>query len=120
MKDSGKTGQSVHDTERRHEPRSIKLANHRAEFKFPGFPIYQLKLRDISAKGAGVVVRADSNFLTMIRIGQELNVNLLLPRETGVAGNYKSRIEHISELNQGRFKGHMVVGISILNKLNSF
>jgi hypothetical protein len=120
MKASGRIESTSHDPERRQEPRSAKLSNHRAEFKFPGVPVYQLKVRDISAKGAGIVVRADSNFLTMIQIGQELNVNLLLPKESGPSGHYQSRIEHISELNQGRFKGHRVVGISMLNKINSY
>jgi hypothetical protein len=30
------------------------------------------------------------------------------------SGHYLSRIEHISELKEGRFKGHMVIEIPIL------
>jgi hypothetical protein len=119
MKHPRRTEPFDRDSERRLEPRSTQLSNHRAEIKFPGVPVYQLKVRDMSAKGAGIVVRADSHFLNMVQIGQELNVNLLMPRETGPSGQYKSRIEHISELHQGRFKGHRVVGISILDKINS-
>jgi hypothetical protein len=109
------------NTDRRLEPRATQLSNHRAEFKFPGVPIYQLKVRDLSAKGAGVVARADSNFLKMIEIGQELDVKLISPGETiGSSGHYRSRIEHVSELKEGRFRGHMVVGISIHTRTNSY
>jgi hypothetical protein len=105
-------------TERRHELRTTKLPNHRAEFKFTGVPVYQLKVRDLSAKGVGIVVRADSNFLKMIQVGQELDIKMI--PGTGAAGapDYqRSRIEHVSELKEGRFRGHMVVGLSISNKI---
>jgi hypothetical protein len=100
--------------DRRLEPRATKISNHRAEIKFIGFPVYQFKLRDLSSKGAGIVARADSNFLKMIQAGQELEVKLIsVDAATGIYGHYKARIEHISELKKGRFRGHMVVGISI-------
>jgi hypothetical protein len=108
---------SVPPVERRAEPRAVQLSNHRVEFKFPGVPVYQLKVRDLSEKGAGVVVKAGSNFLTLIAIGQELNMKLLCPAESRYpAGHFTSRVQHVSELANGRFKGHLVVGISILKK----
>jgi len=103
--------------DRRIEPRAIKLSNHSAEFKIPGVPVYQLKVRDLSANGGGIVARADSKILNLIRIGQELDVKLIsFAGATGQSGHYKSRIEHISEVKEGRFRGHMVVGILILDK----
>ena len=114
-----KSSEQIHQTaklpERRTEPRSSRLPNHRVEIKFPSVPVYQLKVRDVSPNGAGIIVRADSKFLTMVQIGQELNVNFLAPADAApLSGHHKLRIEHISELGKGRFKGHMVVGISIL------
>jgi hypothetical protein len=111
--------QPSQNSDRRLELRATKLSNHRAEFIFIGVPVYQLKVRDLSAKGAGIVVRADSNFLEMVQIGQQLDVNLISHGESvGPAGHYKSRIEHISELSEGRFRGHMVVGLSLLKKMS--
>ena len=105
--------------ERRTEPRAAHLSSHRVEFKFPGVPVYQLKVRDISERGAGVVVKADSNFLAMITVGQELTIKLIAPMESkSPVGHYRSRIEHISELESGRFKGHLVVGVSMLKEIN--
>jgi hypothetical protein len=103
--------------ERRAEPRAKGLSDHRAEFKFPGVPVYQFKARDISEIGAGIVVRADSGFLNMIEVGQELNVNLLVPRGSNPSGYFKSRVKHISELENSRFKGHLAVGLSIHDKV---
>lgn len=107
--------------ERRAMDRAVRLSNHRAEFKFPGVPVYQLKVRDLSEKGAGVVVKAGSNFLTLIEIGQEMNMKLLSPAESAIpTGQYLSRVQHISALEGGRFKGHLVVGMSMLKKINSY
>lgn len=112
---------AVPSVERRAEARAGRLSNHRAEFKFPGVPVYQLKVRDLSEKGAGVVVKAGSNFLTLIEVGQELHMKLLSPSESPIpAGHYMSRVQHISELEGGRFKGHLVVGVSMLKKINSY
>lgn len=111
-----RTGQTP---DRRLEHRATKLTSHRAEIKFTGVPIYQLKVRDLSSKGAGIVARTDSNFLRLIQVGQELEVKLIsFAAASGMSGRYRSRIAHISELKEGRFRGHMVVGLSILNKIN--
>jgi hypothetical protein len=102
--------------ERRREPRATELSNQRAEFKLTYVPVYQLKVRDLSAKGAGIVVRADSNVLKMIQVGQELDVKMI--PETASPGYQRSRVAHVTELKEGRFKGHMLVGISIRGRVN--
>ena len=110
--------QASQPPERRLEPRATNLSNHGAGFKFTGVAVYQLKVLNLSAKGAGVIARVDSNFLKMIQIGQELDVKLISSGETGgPSGHYKSRIEHVSELKEGRFRGHMVVGLSLLSRV---
>jgi len=112
-----KNGQSP---ERRYRPRSMELSNPMAEIKLSGSPIYMLKVRDLSDKGVGVIVKSDSSLLKMIEIGQELNVRLILPRHyTGPSGNFRARVEHVSEIQEGRFKGHMIVGLSLLTGMNS-
>ena len=104
-------------TEKRAQPSNRNHTDHRAEFKFPGVPVYQFKVRDVCASGAGVVVKADSDFLKMIEVGQELNVRLLYPVHSMPSGHFKSRVAHVSELAKSRFKGHLAVGISILEKV---
>lgn len=104
--------------EKRRERRPIALSHHMAEFKFPDAPTYQLKLQDVSPGGAGVIVRPDSKFLSMVTIGQELNLRLLSPSNSEIiTGDYKARVEHITELREGRYAGHFVVGLSMLKKI---
>src|SRR5512143_510865 len=104
--------------DRRLEQRVTKVSNHRVEFKFTGVPVYQLKVQDLTSKGAGIIAKADSNFLRLIQVGQELEIRLISFSEVaGLSGYYKCRIAHISELKESRFRGHMVVGLSIIKML---
>lgn len=107
------------NSDRRHELRTTEVYNNRAEFKLVGVPTYQFKMRDLSSKGAGLIAKTDSNFLNMIHVGQELEVRLIsFAYATAPSGRYQSRIEHVSEITEGRFQGHMVLGLSLLNKMD--
>jgi hypothetical protein len=84
------------------------------EFMLPGSPIYQLKLKDISETGAGAIVNPQSKLLGMVRVGQELRVRLVVPRGSGFrAGSYRGRITQITELVDGAYKGHLLVGVAL-------
>jgi hypothetical protein len=110
---------SQHREERR-KARSKDLSNPMVEIKFPGNPIYQLKVRDISHEGVGVLVRPDSKLLKLIEVGHEISIKLVLPRNyTGPSSNFSSRVVHIDEILEGSFKGHMVVGLFFLTGINS-
>jgi len=90
------------------------------EIKLPGNPIYQLKIRDISYEGVGVLVRPDSKLLRLIEIGHEISIKLVLPRNyTGPSGNLRARVEHVTEIQDSPYRGHMIVGLSWLTGINS-
>jgi hypothetical protein len=90
------------------------------EFVFPGVPVYQLKAKDISETGIGVIVRPDSKFLTLIQIGEEMKVKLLSPQESRhMQGVYRARIAHITALEEGKFKGHKVVALELISKIST-
>lgn len=103
--------------ERRTTPRSTRLRNYRIEIKLVGEPVYQFRVRDVSLKGAGILVKDDSAFLAMIEVGQVLEVNFISPRGSEPAGYFRAEIKHISNLKQSRYQGHRLIGISILEKL---
>lgn len=97
------------------------LTDHMIIFKFSAVPAYQLKLQDVSQTGGGVIVRPDSKLLTLVQIDQELKANLVSPRDSQLAqGIYQVRIAHITESKEGRFKGHMVVGIALPQKIAEY
>jgi hypothetical protein len=87
------------------------------EFNIAGYPVYQLKLQNVSQSGAGVIVRPDSQLLTLIHVDQQLKVKLLSRDSQLAQGIYQFRIAHITESKEGRYKGHMVVGIELLEKV---
>ena len=69
--------------ERRSEPRSDKLRNYRIEIKFVGEPVHLFRGRDVSTRGAGILVKDDSAFLNMVAVGQTLEGNELIPTTQG-------------------------------------
>ena len=105
-------------SERRSAPRSPAASEHMVEFGIPGALIYQLKCQDLSEGGAGVIVKSDSKFLDLIKVDHQLKAKLLSfggPQPS--QGIYQSRIAHITESNDGKFKGHVVVGIELRQKI---
>jgi hypothetical protein len=97
------------------------MSGQMVEFHFPGVPVYQLKAKDISETGIGVIVRPDSKFLTLFQVGQEMNVKLLTLQESRPnQGFYKARILHITDLDDGKFKGHKLVAVELISKISRY
>ena len=110
-----------HDTaaqERRSEPRRTKLRNYRVEIKLAGQPIYQFRVRDVSTKGAGILIKDDSEFISLIEVGQIVNVNFISPKGTAPSGMYKAQIKHLSKPDKAEVRGHTLVGVSVLEKMD--
>ena len=104
--------------EKRSDPRRAKLRNDRIEIKFIGEPIYQFRLINVSTKGAGLLIKDDSAFLNMIEVGQMVDVDFMSPKSSNPFGMHKAEIKHITKLDKQVHKGHRLVGISILKKMN--
>jgi hypothetical protein len=107
--------------EKRIKFRDPAMSGQMVEFHFPGVPVYQLKAKDISETGIGVVVRPDSKFLTLFQVGQEMNVKLLTPQESWHdQGFYKARISHNTDLADGKFKGHKLVALEWISRISRY
>lgn len=108
--------------EKRSEPKRAKLRDYRIEIKFAGNPIYQFKVIDVTAKGAGILIKDDSAFLNMIEKGQIVDVNFISPQGSNPqgsnpSGRYSAKIKHITSPDKQAHNGHRLVGISIVKKL---
>jgi hypothetical protein len=108
-----------HPKEKRAETRTDTLRRHRVEIKFVGEPIYQFKVTDVSRQGAGILINANSRFLKTIAPGQILEANFISPRGAQPAGMFRTEIKHITDMDAGRYKGHKMVGIRILERCKS-
>jgi hypothetical protein len=104
--------------EKRSEPRQAKLRHYRSEIKFVGEPIYQFRVINVTTKGAGILINDDSAFLNMIEVGQIVDVNFISPEGSNPSGMYTAEIKHITKLDKQKHKGHRLVGVSILTKLD--
>lgn len=104
--------------ERRTWTRRTKLRNYRVEIKLIAQPIYQFKVRDISEKGAGLLVKDDSEFLKLIEVGQVVDADFISPTGKMPSGLYKVEIRHITRHAKGELRGHGVVGVFIIEKMD--
>ena len=104
--------------ERRARSRRTVLRNYRIEIKLIGAPIYQFRVQDVSTDGAGILIKEDSKFLSMIEVGQIVDTDFISPDGTDPTGNYKAEIRHITKPNNGKNKGHFLVGLKILEKID--
>ena len=111
---------SMHNNykDKRAEPRRTQLRNYRVEIKLVGEPIYQFRVTDVSSRGAGILIKEDSNFLSMIVVNQTVDVEFISPKGTAPFGNYKAEIKHITKAGKDKNEGHRLVGISILQKID--
>jgi hypothetical protein len=105
--------------DKRSEPRRAKPRNYRIEIKFVGKPIYQFRVINVTTKGAGLLIKDDSAFLKMIEVGQIVVADFISPEGTAPSGTYEAEIKHITKLDKKEHRGHRLVGLSILKKLDN-
>ncbi len=101
---------------RRSEPRSIVDQYFSLELLISDLvPIaYQFKIRDISPSGMGFLVKEDSDLLQHLKLGDVINMKYNPVESSEQPKQLKTEIKHITQDEQGRFKGHYLVGLSIL------
>jgi len=106
--------------EKRSEPRTELEKYHSVEFKVTELgALYQFKIWNMSSKGMCLVVREDSAILNDLEVGKVLNMkyhttDFSLPPEA-----LKTEIKHITKEDEGRYKGHHLVGLLILENQGS-
>ncbi len=99
----------------RSKTRAKSQKNASVEFK-PGnnSMVYHFKIMDFSSEGFGILVRKDSNVLKNIKKGDVLT---MIYHPDNVVNNpitHNTEIKHISEPEPGRYQGHLLVGLFIL------
>jgi len=110
------TGNNTEEKRANHRPATSR--DYRIEIKFVGEPIYQFRLINVTNEGASILIKDDSAFLKMIEVGQIAPVTFISPNGSNPSGKYQIQVKHISELNTKMSKGHQLVGISMLKKLD--
>lgn len=100
--------------ERRSENRQDAKDCYSAEIKLVGVPTYEVKLKDLSSKGACVVFKDNSSLLNHLQIGQTLTVKYYFEDRSKPSETFQAEVKHITGIKKGRFKGYCSAGLSIL------
>lgn len=101
--------------ERRSEPRKMIDKYFRVEFSKSGLTyFYNFKLRDISSKGMCILVKEGSDVLKSLKVGDILDMKYYTDEHLSQPNQLKTKIKYITKDDQGRFKGHRLVGLSII------
>ena len=104
--------------EKRSEPRTVKDKYYSVEFSIAEKAfVYQFKIWDISKKGMCILVKEDSAILTHMQIGDVLDMRYYTPGSSKPTDYLKTEIKHVTKNDKGRFKGHCLVGISLLEDM---
>jgi hypothetical protein len=103
--------------EKRSEPRKIVDDYYSVEISISRqLPLYQFRVRDISPWGLGILVKEESPVLKHLAVGDVVEMKYNPATLSASFQHLKTEIRHITWLGQGRFKGHYLMGLRILER----
>jgi hypothetical protein len=86
-----------------------------AEFVVDGLEAsYQFRIWEKASKAVSVLVKENSGILQLLKVGDTLNVKYYSRRSAYPSDWQKTAVRHITWNDQGRLKGHYLVGLEIL------
>ena len=92
---------------------------HSVEILINGLNVpYQFKIWQITPHCIWVLVKGDSNILPLIKLGDTLNIKCYPTNRAFQPEFIDTMIQHINMNDQGRFKGHCLVGLEILERMD--
>ena len=105
--------------ELRKEVRSAASQGASIEFK-PGREAmtYHFRLRDISPSGLGILAPENSSVFGHIRVGDRLYMQFHASDATRSPEHLKVEIRHISAPDGGRPRGHLIIGLYVLERID--
>jgi hypothetical protein len=101
--------------DRRSESRRQVGQRYSLEMSIEGRDVrYRFKVWNKATKSIGFLVRKDSDILSRLRVGSTLNMKYYATDLVNHTEYLKTAIRHITEIDQGRLKGHYLVGAEVL------
>jgi hypothetical protein len=76
--------------------------------------LHQFKIWNIDQGTLGLVVKEESEILTCLRVGDTIEMKYYILNPAYPPKLIPTKIRHITREEQGRFKGHVVIGLDIL------
>ena len=104
-------------SEKRSETRKILDQYFSVEFSVSStLPVHQFKVRDVSPTGIGILVNESSAVLDHLEVGKILEMKYNPRDSSDLPESLETEIGHITKIEQGKYKGHYLVGMLILKK----
>ena len=108
---------TVEPEEKRSELRKVLDRYYSVEFKLKETgSLYHFKLRDISSNSLGILVNEDSAVLEYLKVNDILKMKYYPPEASSSAEFLKTKVIHITKKDGESFKGHFLIGLSIIEK----
>ena len=102
------------------EPRKGVDRSYRVEFSIDGLNIaYQLRIWNKSSNYMCFLVKENSGLLPQLKVGDTLNLRCYYTDSYYPSEYLETAVQHITKKDEGRFKGHYVIGLAILRSQNS-
>ena len=96
------------------EPQVQSPQYHSVEFSINGLEfVYQFKLWNIESDSMHILIKEDSNIISKIEAGNSLYIKYYSDNVAYPVAQLKTEISHITKAEEGRFKGHYIVGLSV-------
>jgi len=86
-----------------------------AEFEVDGLDVsYQFKIWEKAPKAMSVLVKENSSILQLLKVGALLKVKYYSNKSAYPSEWQKTAVRHITWNDQGRLRGHYLVGLEII------
>ena len=76
--------------------------------------LHQFKIWNSDPETVFVVVKEESEILPCLRVGDTIKMKYYIMNPASPPKYLPTKIKHITKEDQGRFKGHVVIGLDIL------
>lgn len=76
--------------------------------------LHQFRIWNIKPGTLFVVVKEESEILSRLRVGDTIEMKYYIMNPASPPKYLPTKIKHITKEDQGRFKGHIVIGLDIL------
>ena len=88
---------------------------HSVEFSIKGLELpYQVRIWDNESESMCILLKESSSVLPLLKVGDTLDSKYYSAGSVYPTQNMKTVIRHITKKNNGRLRGHYLIGLKIL------
>jgi hypothetical protein len=79
--------------------------------------VYQFKIWDVAESALSLLVNEKSGLLDLLKVGDTLRVKYYSKDSAYQSEYQKTAVRHITKNDEGRLKGHFLIGLEILENV---